>query len=98
MQTFGISRFTARGEISPIIDCYFHNEEKPRFSLYVDDCGLIEEVIIKQDNAGIDDAFLMATDFACSCFYACQEATELEGDWQGIVQNMNKFVAIYDKI
>lgn len=42
--------------------------------------------------------FLKAVDFACSCFYACQEATELEGDWQDVVSNMNKFVAIYDKI
>ena len=50
MQTFGISHFTARGEISPIIDCYFHNEDKPRFSLYVDDCGLIEEIIVKRED------------------------------------------------
>lgn len=57
MQTFGISHFTARGEISPIIDCYFHNEDKPRFSLYIDEYGLVEEVIIKQDNTGVDDAF-----------------------------------------
>lgn len=98
MQTFGISHFTARGEISPIIDCYFHNEDKPRFSLYIDEYGLVEEAIIKQDNTGVDDAFLKAVDFVCSCFYACQEATELEGDLQDVVQNMNKFVAIYDKI